>query len=184
MLSFSLSLATIRDRAADRGAAKQLGRAPYRPPTWRRWKGPSDGQESGLAGLYAQNTRRGMPTISEKVGRQARCFNIERPGWFPRGRPPARKKPRQLRRGFSLPASQAPPELVIHSAAFPPDPQSSDGDARPRSRPDNLPGAFRCHRLYFEDHPHVVRLSSHLAAGLAGATEVLHFFPRAVHRAP
>ena len=46
-----------------------------------------------------------------------------------------------LRRGFSLPASQAPPELVTHSAAFPPDPQSSDGDARPRSR-DDLSGPF------------------------------------------
>ena len=36
-----------------------------------------------------------------------------------------------LRRGFSLPASQAPPELVAHSAAFPPDPQSSDGTLGP-----------------------------------------------------
>ena len=49
-----------------------------------------------------------------------------------------------LRRGFSLPASQAPPELVAHSAVFPPDPQRSDGDARPRSRPNDLPGAFCC----------------------------------------
>src|SRR3954469_22668824 len=47
-----------------------------------------------------------------------------------------------LRRGFSLPASQAPPELVAHSAVFPPDPQRSDGDARPRSRPNDLSGPF------------------------------------------
>ena len=47
-------------------------------------------------------------------------------------------------------AFRCQPERVACLAALPSDPQA-DGDARPRSRPDNLPGAFRCHRLYFEE---------------------------------